>query len=291
MDTPHTLHFDEYRTEKLDLSVRFDSSSKPSPIGSHMHDFFEIVYIKKGGGLHRINDIFYPMLTGDIYIMSPGDSHSATIDNSWAIVNILFQSTLFQEKDWTYLKNLPGLGILNNDHKKDNLHKLALSPTHADYITGLYLKIKSECQQKDPGWESSARNAFAEILITISRACVAYGNEKLQTHLSQGPISKALQIIYENWDKEISVKDLAKKVFLSNNYFGEMFQKEVGMTVQQYINKLKIDHARIMLEDKTLSIKAIADTIGYQDSNYFSRVFKKIYNMTPKEYRDVMAKQ
>ena len=100
METPHTLHFDQYRTEKLDLSVRYDTRSIPSPLGAHKHDFFEIVYIKKGGGLHRINDIFYPMLTGDIYIMSPGDSHSATIDNSWAIVNILFQPTLFQEKDW-----------------------------------------------------------------------------------------------------------------------------------------------------------------------------------------------
>ena len=60
---------------------------------------------------------------------------------------------------------------------------------------------------------------------------------------------------------------------------------------EQYINKLKIDHARILLEDKSLSISDIADTIGYQDSNYFSRVFKKIYNITPKEYRTVMAKQ
>ena len=291
MNKPETIHFENYRTETLDLSVRYDTRSKPLPLTSHMHDFFEIVYIKKGGGLHQINDIFYPMLTGDIYIMAPGDSHSATIDNTWAIVNILFQQTLFQKSEWDYLKSLPGLSILNSDHKKDDLHKLALSPTHADYITGLYLKIKSECQQKDHGWEASARNTFAEILITISRAWTTYGNQKLQTHLSQGPISKALQIIYENWDKEISVSDLAKKVSLSNNYFGEMFQKEVGMTVQQYINKLKIDHARILLEDKSLSISDIADTIGYQDSNYFSRVFKKIYNITPKEYRTVMAKQ
>lgn len=291
MDKLQTLHFDEYRTGTLDLSVRYDTRATPSPLTTHMHDFFEIVYIKKGSGLHQINDIFYPMLTGDIYIMAPGDTHSATIDKSWEIVNILFQSTLFPEKEWNYLKNLPGLSVLNNAHKKDDLHKLALSPTHADYITGLYLKIKSECQQKESGWEASARNAFAEILITISRAWITYGNQKLQTHLSQGPISKALQIIYENWDKEISVSDLAKQVHLSKNYFGEMFQREVGMTVQQYINKLKIDHARILLEDKTLSINAISDTIGYQDANYFSRVFKKVYNMTPKEYRSVMAKQ
>lgn len=291
MNNPNTIHFENYKTGNLDLSVRYDNRNAPSPLITHSHDFFEIVYIKKGSGLHQINDIFYPMLTGDLYIMSPGDMHSATIDNTWSIVNILFQPSLFNEQDWNYLKSLPGLNILNNDHKKDNLHKLALSPAHADYITGLYLKIKVECQQKDSGWETSARNACAEILITISRAWITYGNQKLQTHLSHGPISKALQIIYENWDKELSISELAKQVSLSKNYFGEMFQKEVGMTAQQYINKLRIDHARILLEDKDLPIKSIADTIGYQDSNYFSRVFKSIYQMTPKEYRAVMTKQ
>lgn len=283
------IEFDKYRLNNIDLVVAYDTRTSPVPLGSHTHNFFEIVYVKSGSGLHQINENHYPMLTGDIYIMAPLDSHSATLDKTLSIVNILFQPTLFHEKDWLYLKSLPGLNILSNDHNKNNLHKLALSPSHADAITGLYLKIKSECSQKDAGWEINARNACAEILITMSRAWITYGNQKLQTHLSQGPISKALQYIYENWDKEIKVNDLANQVHLSKNYFGELFQNETGMTVQQYINKLKIDHARLLLEDKTLNINSIADIIGYQDANYFSRIFKKAYHMTPKEYRAVIS--
>lgn len=283
------IEFDKYRLNNIDLVVAYDTRTSPISLSTHAHNFFEIVFIKSGSGLHQINENHYPMLTGDIYIMAPLDSHSATLDKTLSIVNILFQPTLFHEKDWLYLKSLPGLNILSNDHNKNNLHKLALSPSHADAITGLYLKIKAECSQKDAGWEINARNACAEILITMSRAWITYGNQKLQTHLSQGPVSKALQYIYENWEKEIKVNDLAKQVHLSKNYFGELFQNETGMTVQQYINKLKIDHARLLLEDKTLNINSIADIIGYQDANYFSRIFKKAYHMTPKEYRAVIS--
>lgn len=279
------IEFDNYRHNNIDLVVAFDTRTSPIALKEHSHNFFEIVFIKSGSGLHQINENHYPMLSGDIYIMAPEDSHCATLDKALSIVNILFQPTLFHEKDWQYLKSLPGLNILSNDHNKNNLHKLALSPSHVDTITSLYLKIKAECNQKDAGWEINARNACAEILITMSRAWITYGNQKLQTHLSQGPISKALQYIYENWNKEIKVNDLAKQVHLSKNYFGELFQNETGMTVQQYINKLKIDHARLLLEDKALNINTIADMVGYQDANYFSRIFKKNYSMTPKEYR------
>lgn len=279
------IEFDNYRHNNIDLVVAFDTRTSPIALKEHTHNFFEIVFIKSGSGLHQINENHYPMLSGDIYIMAPEDSHCATLDKALSIVNILFQPTLFHEKDWLYLKSLPGLNILSNDHNKNNLHKLALSPSHVDTITSLYLKIKAECNQKDPGWEINARNACSEILITMSRAWITYGNQKLQTHLSQGPVSKALQFIYENWNKEIKVNDLAKQVHLSKNYFGELFQNETGMTVQQYINKLKIDHARLLLEDKALNINTIADMVGYQDANYFSRIFKKNYSMTPKEYR------
>ena len=270
------LAFEDCRTNPIDISVQY-SHMISGPLTIHRHNFYEIVYIKKGSGLHQINDVFYTMLMGDIYIMSPNDIHSATLDKSLSIVNILFQPTLFNEKDWSYLKDLPGLNVLKNSEKKDCLHKLALSPCHSETIRSLYIKIYLECKQKDPGWEVSARNGCAEILINMSRAWITYGSKSLQTYLTQGPISRALQIIYENWDKEIKVNELAEKVFLSKNYFGELFQNEVGMTVQQYINKLKIDHARLLLEDSSLSISDIADTIGYHDNNYFSRVFKKIY--------------
>lgn len=286
----NNARFEFHRRSSLDLQVIPASNNKHHPVKEHKHDFYEIVYISKGSGVHTVAKKQYPMLAGDIYLMAPGEAHSFHPDNQVEYVNIIFKKSLFTEDTWNTLKKISGLEILQNKKNKKALHKLALTPVHSKKIIDLTNIIRHEQRQKEPAWQLIATEACMNILVTISRAWISYGCTRPHQFLQAGPISKALEIIHENWNIELSVQELAKKVHLSQNYFGEQFKNTMGLTIQQYINKLRIDHARILLEKNDLSINAIAETAGYEDNSYFTRVFKKNCGLSPQAYRKMLLK-
>ncbi|WP_343248149.1 AraC family transcriptional regulator [Diplocloster hominis] len=97
------------------------------------------------------------------------------------------------------------------------------------------------------------------------------------------------QFIREHYTEEtLSVGSVAVKLFLSQNYYGQLFKSSTGMSVNEYINLARIEHARHLLSSTNLKIYEISSACGYTDQYYFSSVFKKIVGISPSEYRDVL---
>lgn len=101
-------------------------------------------------------------------------------------------------------------------------------------------------------------------------------------------IEQAKEIIYKDYDKDINLKYIADKLFLSKNYFGQLFKDQVNMSVNEYLNKVRINKAKKLLEDSNLKIYEIAFKVGFSDQYYFSSVFKKIIGVPPTEYRELL---
>ena len=83
-----------------------------------------------------------------------------------------------------------------------------------------------------------------------------------------------------------SVAYFADKACLSPGYFGDLIRKETGMTAQYYIQQHILALSKQLLLDPSQSISQIADSLGFQYPQHFSRFFKKLAGMTPKEYRE-----
>jgi len=98
-------------------------------------------------------------------------------------------------------------------------------------------------------------------------------------------IEYALDYIREHFNEEIVINDLAARLDMSPSYFSSMFKKEVGQSTMQYITALRMERAKAYLTDSDLSVAVIAKNVGYEDSQYFFRVFKKTIGMTPLQYR------
>ncbi len=98
---------------------------------------------------------------------------------------------------------------------------------------------------------------------------------------------RSLAYIKENYERDISVKDVAKGSGYSESYFGYYFKKVHGISINGYIVELRLQKGAQLLEKTSLSIAAIAEKIGFADANYFSLVFKKKYGAAPREYRKV----
>lgn len=94
------------------------------------------------------------------------------------------------------------------------------------------------------------------------------------------------QYLTDNLKEDINLKDTASKFNLSPYYFSRTFKKVFGYNFSDYLNLIRIDEAKKLLKDNSLSVKEICYLVGYSDPNYFSKVFKKYEGVTPTEYRD-----
>ncbi len=103
---------------------------------------------------------------------------------------------------------------------------------------------------------------------------------------SQLLTNQAIHYIQQNFDKKISLKDVAENLNLSKQYLCSIFKKETGENVSYYINKLRIEKAKMLLHSKDRKSKEIFEEVGYSNQQYFSKVFKKMTGMTILEYKD-----
>jgi AraC-like DNA-binding protein len=103
--------------------------------------------------------------------------------------------------------------------------------------------------------------------------------------ITNDPVSLVINFMLENLKNKLSLKQLAKEVKLSDSYFSRLFLSRTGFPPIEYFNQLRIQHSCRLLDNKMLSIADVAREVGFDDQFYFSRLFRKVMNQSPREYR------
>lgn len=98
-------------------------------------------------------------------------------------------------------------------------------------------------------------------------------------------LGQVLQYIDEHYMISLPLDQVAEKFFLNKNYLSDLFSKRMGMTFTQYKSKVRVNHAKQMLANSTMSITDIAYAVGFNSSSRFSKVFLQVEGMTPQQYR------
>ena len=90
---------------------------------------------------------------------------------------------------------------------------------------------------------------------------------------------------------EISMQDAARMMHYSDAYFCKLFKQCFDQNFTTYLTHFRVEEAKRLLRDRTISVKDVSAKVGYYDSNYFAKVFKRITGMIPSEYRSEKLKQ
>jgi two-component system response regulator YesN len=104
-------------------------------------------------------------------------------------------------------------------------------------------------------------------------------------------IRKIARYLLDNIEVEISMNDLAAKLYLSKNYLGELFKQETGISVAEFVNRAKVHRAGVLLLESDLKWYEIALKLGFNNIEYFTKIFKKIMGVTPQNYRAMSIKK
>lgn len=128
------------------------------------------------------------------------------------------------------------------------------------------------------------RQNFVTAMVELAKAVV------IQNQESDGIIARAQEYIRQNFQKDLSLEEVAQSAGISPYYFSKLFKEETGMNFTEYLAGLRIETAKKLLSNPKLSIKQVCVDSGYANPNYFSRIFKKWTGITPTEFRDGIQK-
>ncbi|GGG55110.1 response regulator transcription factor [Paenibacillus radicis (ex Gao et al. 2016)] len=89
----------------------------------------------------------------------------------------------------------------------------------------------------------------------------------------------------QNYHLEVTLQDISERFYLSREYISRRFKQEMGENVFDYLARIRVEKARLLLQNQHLKIAQIAEMVGYDDEKYFSKVFKKVMSVSPNQYR------
>lgn len=113
-------------------------------------------------------------------------------------------------------------------------------------------------------------------------AIITSGSEKAEEYY---PIRRGIDVLSIEWNKNERVSRYAEICGISESYFHMLFRKWAGMSPVDYRNRLRVAHARAILQNSSMSIGEVSAAVGFDDQFYFSRVFKSVTGMSPQKFR------
>ncbi len=242
----------------------------------HYHGLYEIYFLEAGNCTYIIDNKLYSVRAGDTVIIPDGIIHHTKYDD-------INHRRILINCDGSYIPD----SVRDSSFSGTYLYR---NPSVTDEIKKLLGKIESEYRLKDSLSDeiiSCHTHSLFYLLMRNAKACLAADD-------GNGVIEQAVAYIRENFASDISLCALAKRYSVSPEHFSRMFKKETGLGFSKYLNSLRLQHAEQLLKSsKQQNITEIAESCGFEDSNYFSKKFKEVYGTSPKKVqkREIIEKE
>ncbi|WP_066636830.1 PocR ligand-binding domain-containing protein [Desulfolucanica intricata] len=194
------------------------------------------------------------------------------------ILQRLSEIGLNSDKLIRFYKEIP---VLNCDHV-DRLAETLYNISNCFIKMGVMLANTDE--QKFKIDEFDFLNTCTEenkdnIDLKLEKSAVDYSNIPSKKIIEL--VSLAEKYIINNYNKPISLQDVANFIYINPTYLSYLFRQVTGYTFKNYLTQLRVEKAKQLLLNSSLTVSEISQRIGYEDSNYFSRVFKKVTGIPP----------
>ncbi|MFC0777202.1 AraC family transcriptional regulator N-terminal domain-containing protein [Flavobacterium sp. HJSW_4] len=146
-------------------------------------------------------------------------------------------------------------------------------------------KLIKECMSTSITKDIFADLTLKELLIRIIQTQTVKSLDEGKAFENNNPIKEVTEYIKQNLKENMSLKTLSEKACMSTTSFYRFFKRELGMSPIEYILNEKIKCAKNLLRNPTLQINEVCYLAGFEDANYFIRLFKKYEGITPKQYQ------
>ncbi|WP_195572588.1 AraC family transcriptional regulator [Paenibacillus sp. 1001270B_150601_E10] len=255
----------------------------PHGFRAHRHDFLEFSFVISGRGKERINDASHPMRPGTFTFVLPYQVHEIFTepDEPLVLYNCMFSMDLLIESGQDD-------GLLAWMDHYDQQPSIQLDE---DDLARMRLLIEDLAHEynSDEVWKHTyIQIKLKEILIRFDRIRRKQGDLCTTTPTStvkNNYVWPIIQYIHHHYQEELSLSGLSQKFTMSASRISELIKETTGQTFVHFLHDLRIRHAASLLVTTDMSVAEIALEVGYGSYNTFSRVFRSMKGIVPKEYR------
>jgi AraC-like DNA-binding protein len=254
--------------------------------GMHAHEFFELVIVTGGNGLHVTGQESWPLAAGDVFVISGSRPHNYEKMENLCLVNVLFQPGKLNVQ----LVDLPALAgyhalftlapAWRRRHEFNS--RLHLAPRELRTVIGYVEQLDQELKTRSPGFGFLATALFMQIVGYLSRCYSRSWNPDARALLR---IAETITHIETHYREQVELDELARIARMSKRSFLRAFQAATGDSPIAYLIQLRVNRAANLLRQTDAPITEIAFQVGFNDSNYFARQFRRLIGMSPRLYR------
>lgn len=250
------LHIEKFQTERPQGSANY-----------------QLIYIANGSAHFKINGKLVTLEKGNAVLFHPGQPQyyyyylKDNPDIYWVHFSCKYDISYLNQMGWT----------------RENVY---LVGAHNNY-NHLFDTIIRELQLKQPYFEEELKLLMKQILLRMGRNRI---REQNNFEYDSKEVEEILQTFHLSPEKDFTIKEFAKERGLNYYRFIDTFTKHVGTSPRQYIINIRMTTARELLSNPHFQISEVAQLVGYENPLYFSRLFKKIWGLSPREYRNQIYK-
>ncbi|ANE49089.1 AraC family transcriptional regulator [Paenibacillus swuensis] len=267
---------------KGELVVTFGGYAQTEPshkAGPSVHDHMLVHLVLNGKGKYHCMGREYKLAQGDSFFIFPGDlvHYEADADEPWeycwigfrghAADEMLSKMYITAQRPVVSGRSLRKLRLLNNRI----LQSLQRGDSNCDLIAGGYMRL-----------------LLAEY--AGKKANNPTEGETPSTMIQQ-QVEQAIRWITLQYYQPISIENMAQSLGYHRTHLSKMFKQHTGFSPMNYLLKVRMERAKLLLQNERLTVDQVASSVGFPDSLYFSKQFKKWFGSSPTDYRNITRKR
>ena len=254
----------------------------------HTHNFFEITFVLTGSCTFLFEGESVTLSADDLCIVSPGSRHSLPFGEDCIAPSVMVRRSTFDSMFGNLLtqKDLLSLFFRNNLYGAKRANYLLLKTGNDPLVFHTMQQLHYESNLPD----GYANDCSVSLLNLLLARALRSASAAVTLHHYEGfserdfDFALVLQYIQQNY-RTVTLSSLAKTFHFSEAYLSKLIHKNLNQSFTDILRSLKMNHAVEYLLNTPMKISEIADAVGYDSVDHFSRTFRKVYGTAPLDYR------
>jgi AraC-like DNA-binding protein len=277
--------------ESADIAIVVERFRSSLPVVKmHSHDFSELVLIHGGRGTHATESEQWPIGAGDVFVVNGTRPHEYRDMDRLDMTQVLFSADELS-MPLHDLGSVPGYhALFTLEPSYRSRHgfgsRLRLGADELVRAESLLASLSDQLDRKGPAFRFMAVAFFMELVGFLS---LCYGRSRASSSREILRIAEAISRIEGRFREGVTVNELARIAHMSERNFLREFRNAMNMSPIDYLIRRRISRACELLRRTGLTIGEVGYRVGFNDSNYFSRQFRKVTGQTPSAFRKTVS--
>lgn len=254
-------------------------------VNMHWHKEIEIIFFEKGSFMFSRDSVDYVVEGPAMAFIDPGTLHSVMLRKGQRESALLFDCKMLSYEWYDESQSIFMEPLIQQKLKLPTM----LTPEDEIWpeVLAAYKKVLAESDKENAMSKLRIKLYLTELLSLLYENNYLTPVAKVEAPVSEQleNTKKVVSYVKEHYNKRITVSEVADHVGMSEQYFCRYFKKNMGKTLTEYINEIRVNKAAVMLSNTDEKVIDIAIQCGYDNISYFIKRFKVVKGITPQEYR------